>query len=196
MKLSMSNLYKRKNATLGNNCQISDFCSLENVVIGDNVIIRDEVQLKNVIIGNNTKLARRVTLYTDDPAQPVLVGKDCVLAYGVFCEATAGQTTIGDGSSIAHNVVILSSVGPGDNNIALKDVFPEQRKPITIGKYCWIGAGSVVLPGARLQAGVVIAANSVVWGLEYSAWSSYSGNPAQRTSKRIFVPANLADKDL
>jgi acetyltransferase-like isoleucine patch superfamily enzyme len=36
--------------------------------------------------------------------------------------------------------------------------------PVSIGPGCWLGAGAVILPGARIGRNVVIAAGSVVRG--------------------------------
>ena len=38
------------------------------------------------------------------------------------------------------------------------------NRPVTIGAGCWLGAGVIVLPGARIGRNVVIAAGSVVRG--------------------------------
>lgn len=39
---------------------------------------------------------------------------------------------------------------------------PEAAKPITIGKDCWLGGGSIILPGITVGDGSTIGAGAVV----------------------------------
>lgn len=47
-----------------------------------------------------------------------------------------------------------------------------------IGKYCFIGAGTVILSGSKIQKNVVIGANSVVKGF-FEESKIYAGSPAR-----------------
>ena len=181
--MNISNLYKRVNVSMGKNCQVSDFCSLENVVLGDNVVIADGVQLKNVVIGDNAKLGRNITLYSDKESQPVRIGRYCWLSYGVFGEATQGEIILKDYAIVAHRAILLSSTGTNTNNPVMYEIYPEHGGPITIGKYAWIGAQCTILPDVILGDGVVIGANSLVKGGRYEAWSVYGGTPAKLLKK-------------
>ena len=53
--------------------------------------------------------------------------------------------------------------GLGEPLLQLLRQFPVNR-PVTIGSGSWLGAGAIVLPGARIGRNVVIAAGSVVRG--------------------------------
>ena len=55
------------------------------------------------------------------------------------------------------------------------------RKPIHIGKFCIIGANSVVLPGVTVGEGAMVGANSVVTR-DLAPWGVYIGN--KRISER------------
>ena len=67
---------------------------------------------------------------------------------------------VGDNTMFGPNVTVATAGHPFD---------PEQRakglqinKPVRIGKNCWIGAASVIVPGVTIGDNVVIGAGSVV----------------------------------
>jgi acetyltransferase-like isoleucine patch superfamily enzyme len=121
-------------------------------------------------IGDETMIAEQVTLCAgmmpghDLGDQPVLrVGSRCV---------------IGRGSHIVahHSILIGDDVFTGpyvyitDQNHAYDDPdLPIGRQwpvntAVSIGSGTWLGAGAVILPGARVGRNVVVAASSVVRG--------------------------------
>ncbi len=52
------------------------------------------------------------------------------------------------------------------------------RKSIEIGEYCFVGAGSYILPGVKLGKGCIVSAGSVVTK-NAPEYSILSGNPAE-----------------
>lgn len=54
-----------------------------------------------------------------------------------------------------------------------------QTKKVTIGDDVWIGARVILLPGAKIGRGTVIAAGAVVPGKEYPENVILGGNPAK-----------------
>lgn len=89
-----------------------------------------------------------------------------------------GDVSIGANSIFAMNVVIISS-NHDYINISVPYVNgPEIPKHINIGSNVWVGANSVVLPGAMIDDGVVVAAGSVVRGYVEKN-SLVAGNPAK-----------------
>ncbi len=66
----------------------------------------------------------------------------------------------------------------------------ENRGDTVIGPDVWIGHEALILPGARIGAGAVIGARSVVSG-EIPAYAIASGNPA-RIVRRRFPDATVA----
>jgi acetyltransferase-like isoleucine patch superfamily enzyme len=69
----------------------------------------------------------------------------------------------------------------------------QPENPVVIGDGSWIGAGSVILPGARIGKHVAIGANSVVNG-EIPDFSVAVGSPAkvvkQYSEHSGWLPAN------
>ena len=59
--------------------------------------------------------------------------------------------------------IILSHVKLTTGSHDLEDPeFTADFKPINIGHHCWIGTGSIILQGATIGDGVVIAVRAVV----------------------------------
>ena len=69
----------------------------------------------------------------------------------------------------------------------------QPENPVVIGDGSWIGAGSVILPGARIGKHVAIGANSVVNGI-IPDYSVAVGSPAkvikQYSELAGWLPAN------
>jgi acetyltransferase-like isoleucine patch superfamily enzyme len=101
-----------------------------------------------ITVGRGTLIGALVTMSAGIvPGQDL--GPDPVLRIGDRC-------VIGRGSHIvAHQSVVI-----GD------DVWtgPPVNQPFTIVDGSWVGAGAIVLPGARIGCNVVVAAGSVVRG--------------------------------
>jgi acetyltransferase-like isoleucine patch superfamily enzyme len=169
----------QKNVTAGHDCIISPLCSLEHVTLGDAVRVGDGAQLKNVVLGSHTKIGRNVTLYSSEPERPVRVGRHCWFSVGAFGEGTGGEIRIGDHAVVAHGTRILTSSGPGEQSPIMNALFPVQLGAVLIGDHSWLGAHSLVLPGATLGEGVVLAANSMLRSGQYEGWCVYGGSPAR-----------------
>lgn len=123
-----------------------------------------------ITIGRDTLIAAQVTMSAGIMPGHDL-GPDAVLRIGDRC-------VIGRGSHIVahHSIDIGDDVWTGpyvyitDQNHGYAD--PEMpigrqmpvNKPVSIGAGSWLGAGAIVLPGARIGRNVVIAAGSVVRG--------------------------------
>lgn len=67
---------------------------------------------------------------------------------------------IGDYTLLAPNVTIATASHPINANLRQKAY--QFNAPVTIGKNCWIGAGSIIVPGVTIGDNVVIGAGSVV----------------------------------
>jgi maltose O-acetyltransferase len=88
------------------------------------------------------------------------------------------QVMIGENLRMGPGVKVITeshAIGP-----------PHQRctialdlKPITLGRGCWIGGAAVILPGAHVADGCVIAGGAVVTK-PTEPDGLYAGNPARR----------------
>lgn len=112
------------------------------------------------------------------------VGKDVWIEAPFFCDY-GEQIHIGNHVFINYNCVFLDSntitigdhvlIGPGvqiytashplnaDERINIKEnSYFTTSKPVEIGRKCWIGGGSLIMPGISIGARTTIGAGSVV----------------------------------
>ena len=118
-------------AILGENTKVWHFSHIRNSAkIGSNVIIGKNVYIDiNVIIGSNVKIQNNVSVYSGVTIEDdVFVGPHAVFTNDLRPRAVGDwnivKTTVKKGSSIGANSTVICGN--------------------TLGKYCMIGAGSVV----------------------------------------------------
>ena len=102
--------------------------------------------------------------------------------------ADGGKVTIGQFCSIARNVSMQVSnhvMTRATTYPIFKNLFEEENEGefiskgnISIGNDVWIGAHALILSGAKINDGAIIAANSVVAG-EIAAYAIAAGSPAK-----------------
>lgn len=122
----------------------------------------------------------------------ILVGVDAYPGIMGGCYITGrGGIEIGDYTQIAPNVVIVS---------ANHDVY-DSRKHITakvsIGKYCWIGAGAKIMPGVTLGDWTIVAAGAVVTKSFADGYCIIAGVPAieiKQLDKTQCIPFEVGKK--
>ena len=114
--------------------------------------------------------------------------------------ADGGKVTIGQFCSIARHVSMQVSnhaMSRATTYPIFKNVFKEKcddeftsKGNIVIGNDVWIGTHSVILSGAKINDGAIVAANSVVTG-EIPAYAIVAGAPAKVLKYRF--PQNVID---
>lgn len=132
---------------------------LENIEFGKNIIIDDFVFIyakKSIKIGNNVHIACFSSIIASE------------------------ELEIEDFSAISHGCRILTSTDDfkdwGFGNSTLSEKYRNIKKaPIHIGRFCIIGANSVVLPGVTIGEGTTVGACSVVTK-DLEPWGVYIGN--------------------
>lgn len=95
-------------------------------------------------IGTNISLGRNV-----------IINYDCVLL-------DDSEIDIGDNVLIGPGVKIVTATHPLEPELRYGDYHYSGAKPVTVGKYVWIGAGAIILPGITVGEGATVGAGAVV----------------------------------
>jgi acetyltransferase-like isoleucine patch superfamily enzyme len=98
------------------------------------------------------------------------------LSMGCYITGTGGLS-IGDYTQIAPFVTIVTA------NHHLYDSRVRIPKPVKIGKYCWIGAHAIILPGVELGDFTIVGAGAVVTKSFEDGFCVVAGNPARLISR-------------
>ena len=152
----------------------------------------------NVLLGGGTWLYSSFAFVHSKSVRPaaVSVGRSCGIYNGCFFElGTDGEVEIGDFSALvgviistngrvrignycflAHEIVIADRFAPQPMRQA--GVQEPPFESVTLGDDVWVGAGAVLLRGARIGNGAVIGAAAVV-DFEVPANAIVAGNPAR-----------------
>jgi len=87
----------------------------------------------------------------------IIIGVDAYpgIMKGCYIQGKGG-IEIGDYTQIAPNVVIVSA------NHDVYDSREHIKAKVTIGKYCWLGAGCKIMPGVTLGDFTIVGAGAVV----------------------------------
>ena len=92
---------------------------------------------------------------------------------GVYINATNG-ISIGDYTNIGPNVGLVSS-----NHDFVNNEEYTRAERIEIGKHCWLGMGSVVLPSVKLGDFTIVGAGAIVTRSFPEGYCVLAGNPAR-----------------
>lgn len=112
-----------------------------------------------------------------------------------FASITGGAAVdIGDFAAISQGARILTGTddfkGWGFGNSTIDEKYRNTtRAPVSIGRFCIVGANSVVLPGVRIGEGATVGACSVVTR-DLEPWGVYLGNKRVRDRDKAAVLAN------
>jgi maltose O-acetyltransferase len=113
-------------------------------------------------IGPRSLIAGRLELQGPGPfLSRLTVGSDCWLNSRIFVDL-CGRVAIGNHVEIGHHVVIVTSnhaIGPARHRTGAME--PAE---VVVEDGVWVGACVTLLPGARVGAGSVIGAGSLVVG--------------------------------
>ncbi|HET9081790.1 MAG TPA: acyltransferase [Trebonia sp.] len=129
-------------------------------VFGENAIEVGE----DTLIGQLVTLSAGILPGQDFGGRTVLtIGDRCVIGRGSHIVAHQ-DVAIGDDVWTGPYVYITDqNHGYEDPDTPIGSQFPVNR-PVSIGAGSWLGAGTIILPGATIGRNVVVAAGSVVRG--------------------------------
>jgi acetyltransferase-like isoleucine patch superfamily enzyme len=130
---------------------------------------------RGVSIGEDSGLYAG-TFFDLGPDGEVEIGNYCTLVGAIICSNK--HVTIGDYAFIAHEVVIADSWAAVPDFSIVRNQKNADGGGITIGSNAWIGAGAVLLSGARVGEGAIVAAQCVV-DFEVPDFAMVAGNPAK-----------------
>jgi acetyltransferase-like isoleucine patch superfamily enzyme len=146
-----------------------------NIILGSNVEIDTSTTFNNVIIKDNVKIAKYCSIF-GSPENVLEIYEDTYIGMNSIINGYAAKVIIGHNVSIAQNVNIMADSGPNASPI-LQKLYPIEKGSINIGHHCWIGAGSIIMPGVILGEFCIVAANSFVTKA-FPHYSVIGGNPA------------------
>ncbi|MDB5425016.1 MAG: acetyltransferase [Phenylobacterium sp.] len=146
--------------------------------------IEESVRGTLIEIGARTVIDSFVKIKPAGGMGDVVIGADCAINSGTVIY-TGNGVRIGDAVAIAANCTLASTNHAiADRGRLIRDQgFQPSKGGIVIEDDVWMGAGVVLLDGAILRKGCVIAAGSVVRG-EVEAYAVYAGAPARRIGAR------------
>jgi acetyltransferase-like isoleucine patch superfamily enzyme len=140
------------------------------------VSTRAEVELSGQIkIGRGSRISSFCRIKASGPLS---IGRDVSITNGTCIAASGSGIEIGDDCLISPNVTILSA---NYRHSELDRPIRQQgmtSKGVKIGNNVWLGAGVVVLDGAEIGDGTIVAPNSVV-SSRLPANTIAQGNPAR-----------------
>jgi acetyltransferase-like isoleucine patch superfamily enzyme len=158
---------------LGKNLDID-----ETVKLGEGVVIRDNVNLRHVVVGKGVKIGRNTIIF-GTPEHPVHIGDNCYISPNCYFNGAAGLKLEKE-VVVAAGVMIFTDSGP--NAGPLKKYYPTEAAPVKLDTGCWLGAGSILLPGAAMEAESILAANSTLRD-KVGYHEVYGGNLAKLIKK-------------
>jgi virginiamycin A acetyltransferase len=141
--------------------------------------IEDSVRGTRITIGDGVFIDSFVKLRVAGGMGDVTIGANCYINAGSVLYSGNG-ITLGEYVLIAANCTLAPTnheYRDPDTVIRLQGFAPS-RGGIVVEDDVWIGANSVLLDGARIGRGAVVAAGSVVRGA-LPAYSISAGNPAK-----------------
>jgi acetyltransferase-like isoleucine patch superfamily enzyme len=143
------------------------------------VLIEKAVTVKyidSISFGRHCTLQSGVYLYGSRAGKTVYFGDYVVIAGGTIILGEGG-VEIGDYTHLGPRVVLTTQYGDSSSNPLSANPNIKYSR-VRLGRGCWIGSGTVIMPGSILGEGCIVAPNSVVFGC-WRDGSILSGNPAR-----------------
>jgi acetyltransferase-like isoleucine patch superfamily enzyme len=149
---------------------------ISNIILGSGVMVDPTTSLNNVKLADRVKIAKYCSVF-GSKEHPLEIGAGTIIAMFSIINGYSAPVVIGDNVSIAQNVNIMADSGPNASP-ALMRLFPIVKDGVVVGDGCWIGAGSIVMPGVHLGSFCIVAANSFL-NSSFEDYSIVGGSPAR-----------------
>lgn len=109
------------------------------------------------------------------------IGKRCFVGDETLIDLY-GSVATDDNVTLAQRVLVLTHTSVGYATHPLQKYFPKKAASVAFGEGCFIGAGSIILPGVKVGEQSFVAAGSVVTK-DVPAKSLVGGVPAKMIRK-------------
>ncbi len=154
------------------------------VSISDLADIENSVRGSRFAVGSNSMIDAFVKIKFSGGSGDIVIGRYCYINAGCVLYS-------GNGITLGNNVLVAANCtfAPTNHAFADRDMpirlqgFQASRGGIVVEDDVWIGANCVILDGAHIGQGCVIAAGSVVRG-RLDPFGVYGGSPLTRLSER------------
>ncbi len=132
------------------------------LVNGSAVILEEGVIINSLQFNYHVSMYARSRLFAEGKGTVIRIGKHSRV-HG-SCIHARNRIIIGKNCLIAANCQIMDSSGHlvSLENSQHRLMSEDEPKPIEIGNNVWIGCNCIILPGASIGSGSVVAAGSVV----------------------------------
>ena len=111
----------------------------------------------------------------------LILEKNAEINAGCFLLAK-DKITLGENSTLAYNVSVLTSANPNGPHNKLSQIYPKIQSPVKIGANSWVGASAIILPGITIGDFCIVAAGSVVTK-DVPDYTVVAGIPAKMVKK-------------
>jgi acetyltransferase-like isoleucine patch superfamily enzyme len=146
---------------------------------GATIALGEDVVLNSQPDGYHAAMPFPVTLLADRDGARIAIG-DGTRLHGCFVHAWS-SVSLGRGCLVAAGAQLLDAHGHATELCfaRVRTRLRDEPEPIALADHCWVGLGALVLKGARLGEGCVVAAYSVVGAGTYPPFSVLAGAPAR-----------------
>ena len=143
------------------------------------------IQRKGVVIGNNVRVYPGMRAEMTCTGARIVIEDNVSIGQNFHVVCYKGILKIGMDTTISGNVFI-SNVDHSYKELGIHVLDQEMLyKETIISENCFIGYGTVILPGTKLGKQCIVGANSVVKGC-FPDYCVIAGNPAKKVKQYDF----------
>lgn len=153
-------------------------------IVSDKADIEDSIRGSKLVVGAHTMIDSFVKIKFTGGLGDIIIGEHCQLNSGIVIYS-------GNGITLGNDVLVAANTtfAPTNHAYDRRDVplrtqrFKPSKGGIVVEDDVWIGSNCVLLDGAVLRRGTIVAANSVVRD-ETEPYGIYAGSPAKLIGSR------------